>query len=191
MKKIAFASLILGVGAIVACQAPASKAEQKAAKPAKKMSKEEKFRAALAKQDKYQKACSNEKQLVPEGIPAEQFKKDMLATIKYPKGGVVGDWKKGEKLFGDPKKGGKGRGNCYACHCGDPSIIACGNIGPSLRGYGKRGIDPKTTYQRIYNPWSIQPCSAMFRFGVHGILSPEQIAHVTAFLHDPNSPINK
>jgi len=196
MKRIGLASVLAGLGLLVACQPAAQKAEaQKAgvAKAGKKLSAEEKFKIALFKnQDKWQKACSNPKQLVPEGIDIETFKKEMLATVKYPPNGVMGDWKKGEKLFGDPKKQGKSlRGNCYACHCGDPKVIACGNIGPSLRGYAHKGKDPKETYIRIYNSWAQNPCSVMPRLGYHGVLKPEEIADIVAFLHDPNSPINK
>ncbi|RLJ71445.1 monoheme cytochrome SoxX (sulfur oxidation) [Hydrogenivirga caldilitoris] len=192
MKKFLFTGVILGTGLLVACQPAAQQAEAPKAEE-KKLSAKEKFEIALANQDKYQKACSNPNQLVPEGIDLETFKKEMLATVKFPEGGVVGkDIAKGEKLFGDPKKGGKSRrGNCYACHCGDPQIIACGNIGPSLRGYGKRGIDPKDTYIRIYNSWAVNPCSVMPRLGYHGVLKPEEIADIVAYMHDPNSPLNK
>ena len=196
MKRYILAGAFVGLGLLVACQptaqkAEGGKAEKKEAK--KKLSSKEKFKIALSNQDKYQKACSNPNQLVPEGIPMDQFKKDMLATVKFPEGGVVGkNIARGEKLFGNPKKGGKSRrGNCYACHCGDPKILACGNIGPSLRGYGKRGIDPKDTYVRIYNSWAVQPCSVMPRLGYHGVLKPEEIADIVAYMHDPNSPLNK
>ncbi len=196
MKKIALVGVVAGLGLLVACQPAAQQAKAEAKKEgstAKKLSKHEKFKIALANQDKFQKACSNPTQLVPEGIDIETFKKEMLKTVKFPEGGVVGkNVARGEKLFGDPKKGGKSRrGNCYACHCGDPNIIACGNIGPSLRGYGKRGIDPKDTYIRIYNSWAVNPCSVMPRLGYHGVLKPEEIADIVAYMHDPNSPLNK
>ncbi len=205
MKKILAVGVFAGLGLLVACQptaqqagkaekAEAPKAEKmEAKKEKKKLSKTEKFKIALANQDKWQKACSNPMQLVPQGIDIETFKKEMLATVKFPPGGPVGkDVKRGEKLFGDPKKGGRSRrGNCYACHCGDPNIIACGNIGPSLRGYAKRGIDPKDTYIRIYNSWAINPCSTMPRLGYHGVLTPEEIADIVAYMHDPNSPLNR
>jgi len=210
MRSLVLTGVLGGLGLLVACQAAAQKVEapkqeapkaQKAEAPKqeapkdekKELSEKEKFELALAKRDKWQKACSNPTQLAPEGIDFETFKKEMLATVKFPEGGVVGkDIKRGEKLFGDPEKGGTSqRGNCYACHCGDPRIIACGNIGPSLRGYGKRVTDPEYTYIKIYNSWAIVPCSAMFRYGYHGILTPDEIADIVAYLHDPNSPINK
>ncbi len=193
MKKFVLAEAFVGLGLLVACQPAAQKAEAPKAQVEKKLSPEEEFKIALSNQDKYQKACSNPNQLVPEGIDFETFKKEMLATVKFPEGGVVGkDVARGEKLFGDPEDGGRSRrGNCYACHCGDPRIIACGNIGPSLRGYGKKGVDPKYTYIKIYNSWAVNPCSGMPRFGYHGVLKPEEIADIVAYMHDPNSPLNK
>jgi len=208
MKKGFLATLMISAG-IIACQpAPqAAKEEHKntfskatTQKTSKKSSKEKEFLKALGAQDKWQKACSNPVQVAPEGVDVTKFIEEMKATIKYPADGkLVGDWKKGESLALLPKeykalygrKGGSKKGNCYACHCGDPRIIACGNIGPSLRGYGKKGIDPKMTYDRIYNPWAQVPCSTMFRFGYHGLLSPEEIADIVAYLHNPESPINK
>jgi len=199
-KGILFSLAFIGIG-LIACQ-PASSAVDKAKQQAaeKKASKEELFRKALAAQDKWQKACSNPIQVAPSDYDIAQFIKEMKETIVYPKDGkVMGDWKRGESLallkqeykalYG--KKGGSRKGNCYACHCGDPRIIACGNIGPSLRNYGKKGVDPKFTYERIYNPWAQVPCSTMFRFGYHGLLTPEEIADIVAYLHHPESPINK
>ncbi len=193
MKGILIVGTFIGLGFLLACQPAAQKAEAPKAEVKKKLSKAEKFKIALANQDKWQKACSNPNQLTPEGIDIETFKKEMLATVKFPKEGVIGkNVKRGEKLFGDPKKGGKSRrGNCYACHCGDPRILACGNIGPSLRKYAERGMDPKYTYIKIYNSWAIVPCSVMPRLGYHGVLKPEEIADIVAYMHDPNSPLNK
>jgi len=197
-SAILIGSFLAGLGLLAGCQpaaqkAAAPKAEKVEAKKEKKKIAAERFRTALANQDRWQKACSNPNQLVPEGIDTETFKKEMLETVKFPPGGVLGkNVARGEKLFGDPKKGGRSRrGNCYACHCGDPKILACGNIGPSLRGYGKRGIDPKQTYIKIYNSWAVVPCSVMPRLGYHGVLTPEEIADIVAYMHDPDSPLNR
>ncbi len=202
MKKTVIYGASFTAFILIACQPTAQKAavsekkeEEKKiqVKKEKKKNLAERFKIALANQDKWQKACSNPDQIVPKGIDVETFRKEMMATVKFPEGGVIGkDIKRGEKLFGDPDKGGRSRrGNCYACHCGDPRILACGNIGPSLRGYAKRGIDPKDTYIRIYNSWAIVPCSVMPRLGYHGVLTPEEIADIVAYMHDPESPLNK
>ncbi len=201
MKRIITLGVSLLSAGIVACQPAAQTAMKKETKAkAHRYVSSIPFRRALATQDKWQKACSNPAQLTPEGYDLSKFVQEMKAAVKYPADGkVMGDWRKGEKVALLPKeykalygkKGGSKRGNCYACHCGDPRIIACGNIGPTLRGYGKKGIDPKLTYQRIYNSWSVTPCSVMPRFGYHGLLTPEEIADIVAYLHDPESPINK
>jgi sulfur-oxidizing protein SoxX len=128
-------------------------------------------------------------------------------TIQYPADGkLMGDWKEGEKYFKmgfayrigkiEPDKPDKDRGgNCYACHGGDPKEVAYGTIGPTLTGYGKlRGSGEeiaKLTYDKIYNAQSAVACSQMPRLGYKGILTPEKIAHITAYLLAPESPVNK
>jgi sulfur-oxidizing protein SoxX len=76
----------------------------------------------------------------------------------------------------------------------DPREVNAGNVGPSLAAYGnQRGnaeAVAKYTYERIYNAWAFVPCSNMPRLGANGHLTPEQIAHVVAYLIDPQSPVN-
>lgn len=99
----------------------------------------------------------------------------------------MGDWKNGEKVFTDPK-----RGNCYACHQGDPREVAYGTMGPSLTGYGQRGLSEavvRYTYEKIYNAWAFVPCSLMYRGGVHGYFTPEETADLVAYLLSPESPL--
>jgi sulfur-oxidizing protein SoxX len=68
-------------------------------------------------------------------------------------------------------------------------------MGSSLQGYGKlRGnSEPivKYTYEKIYNAKAYNACSSMPRLGHKGILSPQQVADLTAYLLDPASPINQ
>jgi sulfur-oxidizing protein SoxX len=49
----------------------------------------------------------------------------------------------------------------------------------------------KYTYEKLYNAQAFVACSSMPRLGHNGILKPEQIAHVTAYLLSPESPVNK
>jgi sulfur-oxidizing protein SoxX len=160
-------------------------------------------------QDDTQKACSKYRNNPPANVAAAIIARER-ATIKYPDDNkLVGDWKNGEKLvkggFGmrigsiepDPaakQKGGNG-GNCYACHALDPKEVAAGNLGPSLTGYGKlRGASDeivKYTYDKLYNTQATVACSNMPRVGHNGILTPAQVADVTAYLVSPESPINK
>ncbi len=154
----------------------------------------EEFRKALYASDPWQEYCSGEGSYSLKELVEEAKKK-----LVYPKGNLVGDWKRGEELvlsktqykFLYGRSGGDRRGNCYACHCGDPRIIACGNIGPSLRNYANRSPEPRDLYEFMYNPWIKKPCAFMPRYGHHGIYTPEEIAHILAYLLDRESPINR
>ena len=127
-------------------------------------------------------------------------------SMQYPASGqLTGDWKIGERLVTD------GRGQrivngkvealkengalCINCHAMDPNEVNAGNLGPALTGYGtQRGNSEavaRYTYERIYNAWAFMPCSNMPRMGAGGFLTPAQIAHVVAYLIDPQSPVNK
>lgn len=160
-------------------------------------------------QDETQKVCSATRNN-PSAVQAAAINAREQANIKYPASGkLMGDWKSGEKLaaggFGmrigriEPdaparQKGGNG-GNCYACHAMDPKEVAAGNLGPSLTGYGAlRGASNeivKYTYDKIYNTQATVACSNMPRMGHNGVLTPEQVADITAYLVSPESPLNK
>ncbi|MEW6132238.1 MAG: sulfur oxidation c-type cytochrome SoxX [Pseudomonadota bacterium] len=164
---------------------------------------------ARLEQDETQKICSVTRNN-PTPAQAQAINAREQATIKYPDGNkLMGDWKNGEKLvkagFGmrigniepDPtakQKGGNG-GNCYACHALDPKEVAAGNLGPSLTGYGAlRGSSDeivKYTYDKLYNTQATVACSNMPRMGHNGILTPAQIADITAYLISAESPLNK
>ncbi|MGE5160084.1 MAG: sulfur oxidation c-type cytochrome SoxX [Betaproteobacteria bacterium] len=133
----------------------------------------------------------------------ERLEKQQMATIKYPADGkFLGDWKAGERIaqtgvglqWSDSEKTVNG-GNCYACHQLSPQEISFGNIGPSLKQYGKlRGNSEavvKYTWGKIWNTHAYNACSSMPRFGDAGILTEAQIKDVMALLLDPNSPVNK
>jgi len=160
-------------------------------------------------QDDTQKLCSKTRNN-PSAKDADAINKRERATIKYPDGNkLMGDWKNGEKLVkgglgmrigaiepdkADKQKGGNG-GNCYACHALDPKEVAAGNIGPSLTGYGAlRGASDDIvtyTYDKLYNAQATVACSSMPRMGHNGILTPAQVADITAYLVSPESPLNQ
>ncbi len=158
------------------------------------------------KQDATIQACNQYRDNVPEKLAAAIIERE-TKNIKYPADGkLMGDWKKGQKYYtmgfayrigtvepDDPKKD-RG-GNCYACHAADPKEVAYGTIGPGLTGFGKlRGTSDdivKYTYEKIYNAQAFNACSQMPRLGHNGILTPEKIADITAFLVSPESPVNK
>jgi sulfur-oxidizing protein SoxX len=157
-------------------------------------------------QDRSQQICSKVGDAQLTQAEAAEVVKLARASIKYPASGkVVGDWKIGDKLAhdgaGDRIRDGKTENRkengalCQNCHALAPGEINVGNVGPALTGYGKqRGNSEamtKLTYERIYNAWIYSPCSNMPRLGATGHLTPEQVAHMVAYLLDPQSPINK
>ena len=156
-------------------------------------------------QDKAQQLCSKIGGATLTQEEAAEVVKLSRASIQYPASGrLSGDWKIGNKLAhdgaGDRIQGGRlekrkeNGGLCQNCHALAPGEINVGNVGPSLTGYGRqRGNSEaiaKLTYERIYNGWAYVPCSNMPRLGATHHLTPEQIAHLVAYLIDPASPIN-
>ncbi len=157
-------------------------------------------------QDPSQQLCSRINNAPISAADASTVLETARASIQYPASGVLmGDWKIGDTLAhdgaGDRIRNGKTEattqngGLCQNCHGLAPGEINVGNLGPSLTGYGKlRGTDPaivKYTYDKIYNAWSVMPCSNMPRLGAMGHLTPTQISHLVAYLLDQKSPINQ
>ncbi len=156
-------------------------------------------------QTEIQSVCS-EAQMSGKEVPKserEAMEKRILATIKYPADGkFLGDFKQGERIaqsgvglqWSDGPKTVNG-GNCYACHQMTEVEVSYGNIGPSLKAYGKlRGYNEtvvRYTWGKIWNTHAYNLCSQMPRYGDAGILSEAQIKDVMALLLDPNSPVNK
>ncbi len=156
-------------------------------------------------QSEMQLACS-EAALTGKELPKDvsaRLEKQALATVKYPADGVyLGDFKEGERVaqtgrglqWSDNDKTVAG-GNCYACHELSSKEIAFGNIGPSLKGYGKlRGYSPAVmtyTWGKLWNSHATAACSQMPRFGEANILTTAQLKDVMALLLDPKSPVNQ
>ena len=153
-------------------------------------------------QDETQKLCS-----AAVGGPSKEvaakLEKLNMASLKYPADGkLLGDWRQGERIaqtgtgmqYSDDPKVPSGA-NCYACHQLSKAEISFGTIAPTLYNFGKlRGYSPEIqryAYGKIYNPQAYTACSNMPRFGHNGILTEEQIRHVTALLMDPASPVNQ
>lgn len=157
-------------------------------------------------QDKSQQICSKIGGAELTQAEADEVLGLARASIKYPASGkLVGDWKAGDKLAHDGagdrisrgrlEKRKENGGLCQNCHALAPGEINVGNVGPSLTGYGvQRGNSAaivKYTYDKIYNAWHSVPCSNMPRLGATGHLTPEQVAHMVAYLLAPQSPINR
>ncbi|RDI94579.1 sulfur oxidation c-type cytochrome SoxX [Meiothermus sp. QL-1] len=145
------------------------------------------YASTLLKQAPDQALCSIHRNRLPPEVLGP-FIEAQRRLIRYPADGkLMGDWKRGEAIYNT-----LARGNCFSCHVGSPTNIG-GNVGPSLEKYGQRGTSEavqRYTYEVIYNTWAYFPCTVMYRFGVGGLLKPEEIADVVAYLLDPASDFN-
>jgi sulfur-oxidizing protein SoxX len=152
-------------------------------------------------QDGLQRLCTESNDRPPAAL-AKAMEADQMKAIAYPEGGLMGDWKRGERIA----QGGRGMtwsdragaaadGSCYNCHQLSPKELSYGTLGPSLRGFGKaRGAGPEVqryAYGKIYNAKAYNLCSQMPRLGHSGTLTPEQIKDLVALLLDPASPVNQ
>ncbi|WP_456433692.1 sulfur oxidation c-type cytochrome SoxX [Nitratifractor sp.] len=97
-------------------------------------------------------------------------------VITASAGGNADLVKEGEKIFNTKKIG-----NCLACHAvNGKKIDNPGNLGPKLQGLS---VWPEQAlYDKIYNPYTTNPISAMPPFGLNGVLSDHQIKAVVAYL---------
>jgi len=152
--------------------------------------------------DETQQICSQFRNEPPKDLFDKILAREK-AAVKLPADGkVLGDWRQGEKLaqrgtggqFSDNAQTPKG-GNCYACHQMEPKELSFGTLGPSLYEYGKirkfAAEEAKAAYAKIYNAQSVQPCSNMPRFGHNQFLTETEMKDLTAYLFDPESPVNK
>jgi sulfur-oxidizing protein SoxX len=151
--------------------------------------------------DAVQRTCNLYADQPPEAV-AKPLEKAQLDTVKYPSGSLLGDWKSGARIADSgrgmqwsEKPGSPGGGGCYNCHELSPKQESHGTLGPSLVAFGKtRGYGPdiqRYVYAKIYNAKAFNLCSHMPRFGHTGSLTEQQMKDVTAYLLDPNSPVNK
>ena len=151
--------------------------------------------------DEVQRLCNLNADNPPPDV-ARRSEETQLKTIKFPDGGLMGDWKRGEKIaqsgrgaMWSDKPGVQEGGSCYNCHQISPREEAFGTIGPSLAGFGKvRGNRPEIqryVYGKIYNAKAYNACSQMPRFGHSGSLNEQQIKDLVALLLDPASPVNQ
>jgi sulfur-oxidizing protein SoxX len=152
-------------------------------------------------QDETQSVCSQYRNDPPKELFTKILERETASLVFPADGNVLGDWRNGEKLaqrgtggqFSDKAETPKG-GNCYACHQIGRKELSFGTLGPSLLEYGKvRKFSPaeaKAAYAKIYNPQSVQPCSNMPRFGHNKFLTEKEMKDLTAYLFDPESPVN-
>jgi sulfur-oxidizing protein SoxX len=151
--------------------------------------------------DAVQQACNLSGNEPPEAV-AKSMEAAQFASIPFPAGNLVGDWKSGQRIaqsgrglqWNDGPKDVAG-GSCYNCHQLSAAEPSFGTIGPSLNGFGKlRGNSAdmqKYAYGRIYNSKAYNLCSQMPRLGHSGTLSEQQIKDLVGYLLDPASPVNR
>ncbi len=86
----------------------------------------------------------------------------------------------GEKIFTTKKLG-----NCLACHAANGKALdGPGSLGPKLQGLS---VWPKKAlYDKIYDPYTTNPISAMPAFGKNGWLNTQQINALVAYLKTIN-----
>lgn len=205
MKNIKFASLsalVCALSAQYCVAAPPVKLSHAEAVMLASFKDRGQAKVERLNQDETQRLCSQYpvKRTKEMGAKIEALN---MKTLKYPADGkLLGDWKEGEKIaqsgvgkqFSDDPAKPSGA-NCYACHQLTKEEISFGNMGPSLYNFGKlRGFTEATqkyAYGKIYNSEAFSACTNMPRFGHNGILTEEQMKHITALLMDPSSPVNK
>ncbi|MDO8775463.1 MAG: sulfur oxidation c-type cytochrome SoxX [Burkholderiaceae bacterium] len=207
MKKTTFIFTSVSAVVLAGCATFAGDDYQKMTKDMLMQSLETKGIAKLERlnQDELQAACS-EVELAGKDLDAtlrKRLEQEQLATIKMPSDGkYLGDWMKAEKIAQSGvgmawsnKPDTVNGGNCYACHQLTKKEISFGNLGPSLYHYGKlRGNSEevvKYTWGKLYNAKAYNACSTMPRFGHMNGLTETQIKDMTAYLLDPNSPVNQ
>jgi sulfur-oxidizing protein SoxX len=151
--------------------------------------------------DALQKAC-NLSGNSPSVEASKALEAAQLATIRFPAGSLIGDWKRGQRiaqsgrgLQWNDKPGDPAGGGCYNCHQLSLQEASYGTLGPSLLGFGKQrgnGTEmQRYAYGRIYNAKAYNACSQMPRLGYSGTLSEQQIKDVVAYLLDSASPVNQ
>lgn len=153
-------------------------------------------------QDEAQRLCTQYDNKPPEAV-VKQIEATEIKKVKQPADGkYMGDWKAGQKIAQSgrgmtwsDKPGAANGGSCYNCHQLSSQELSYGTIGPSLNQFGKkRGYtvaNQKYVYEKIYDSKAFNACSNMPRLGLSGTLTEQQIKDVTAYLMDPNSPVNK
>ena len=83
---------------------------------------------------------------------------------------------KGKEVAYDRRKG-----NCLACHAMDDGTLP-GNQGPPLMAMQARFPDKAVLRAQIYDPLERNPNTIMPPFGVHNILTDEEIDAIVEYL---------
>lgn len=101
--------------------------------------------------------------------------------VSLPKD-LTGDAMRGKQLWD--------KSACINCHSLPQDKRWSGNMGPSLIDYGDRQVDAQRTYQIIYDPREVFPHTLMPPWGSSGLLSPQQIVDLVAYLNTLSARMN-
>jgi sulfur-oxidizing protein SoxA len=104
---------------------------------------------------------------------------------KAPMPAAPGDPKKGRSLFLS-----RSLGPCTGCHLvrGD-DVWPAGNVGPDLSTFGDRNLPDEYVFNMIYDARHVFPQTTMPPWGTSGVLKPEDIGHIVAFLKTQRGPL--
>jgi len=107
-----------------------------------------------------------------------------VPVAKAPMPAIQGDPAKGRRLFLD-----RNLGPCTGCHLVQgQDVWPAGNVGPDLSTYGDRKLPDEYTFNLIYDPRHVFPHTLMPPWGAAGLMTPEDIVHIVAFLDTQKSP---
>ncbi len=111
--------------------------------------------------------------------------RDRVTVGKVAMPAITGDPKKGRSLFLN-----RTLGPCTGCHLiQGADVWPAGSVGPDLSTYGDRKLPDEHVFNLIYDPRHLFPQTVMPPWGAAGILKPEDIAHIVAFLHTQKGPL--
>ncbi|HXJ85152.1 MAG TPA: sulfur oxidation c-type cytochrome SoxA [Candidatus Methylomirabilis sp.] len=108
-----------------------------------------------------------------------------IPVAEAPMPAITGDPTKGRRLFLD-----RNLGPCTGCHLiqgGD--VWPAGNVGPDLSTYGDRKLPAEYTFNLVYDPRHLFPQTVMPPWGAAGLLKPDDIVHIVAFLDTQKGPL--
>jgi sulfur-oxidizing protein SoxA len=95
---------------------------------------------------------------------------------------------------GDPARGralflSRAKGPCTGCHLvpGD-DVWPAGSVGPDLSTIGERRLLDAYLYQQIYDPRLVFPNTVMPPWGAAGLLTPDEILDLVAYLQSLKGP---
>jgi L-cysteine S-thiosulfotransferase len=101
-----------------------------------------------------------------------------------PPAGLAGNAARGRALFLD-----RAKGPCSGCHLvpGD-DVWPAGGVGPDLTTVGDRRLTDAYLYQQLWDPRVTFPKTVMPPWGAQGVLAPQQIMDVVAYLQSLHGP---